>query len=110
MKRSHLPLALGLPFRPSVIAADYLSWPPLPELFPVSFPGVKTSRDEVVVDVNREQLLDRMTKYFDPKHSAQKLRAFMPTAVTDATRFDARKTRQYLIRRGFKPEFILPYT
>jgi hypothetical protein len=59
-------LELGLPFRPSAVASDYLSWPALPDLFPVSFPGVKTSRDDVVEDVDRERLIDRMTQYFDP--------------------------------------------
>ena len=32
----------------------------------------------------------------------------MPTAVTDAAGFDARKTRRYLLQRGFKPEKIVP--
>jgi hypothetical protein len=63
------PLELGLPFRPSTVAAGYLSWPLLPELFPVSFPGVKTSRDDVVVDIDLERLMDRMENYFDPNLS-----------------------------------------
>ncbi len=48
---------LGFPFSPAATAADYLSWPLLPELFPVSFPGVKTSRDEGLVDIDRERLV-----------------------------------------------------
>ena len=35
---------LGLPFAPTQVEADYLEWPLLPELSPISFPGVKTSR------------------------------------------------------------------
>jgi len=102
-------LGLGLPFRPSIVASGYLSWPLLPELFPASFPGVKTSRDEVVVDIDRERLVERMEQYFDPELSDADVRTIMPTAMTDATRFKARETRRYLVRRGFKPEKIVRY-
>lgn len=102
-------LGLGLPFRPSSVASEYLSWPLLPELFPVSFPGVKTSRDEVVVDIDRERLVDRMKQYFDPELSDADIRAIMPTAMADAARFNALKTRRYLLQRGFKPEKIVRY-
>ena len=40
-------------------------WPALPELLPVSFPGVKTSRDGFLVDVDLERLKARVTEYFD---------------------------------------------
>src|SRR5208337_2041020 len=53
------PLDLGLPFAPAEVTTAYLQWPLLPELFPVSFPGVKTSRDDVVVDIDRERLVER---------------------------------------------------
>ena len=42
-------LPLGLPFIRTAVSADWFSWPPLPDLFPVSFPGVKTSRDGFLV-------------------------------------------------------------
>lgn len=58
---SRPPLGLGLPFMPSTVSAGYLACPRLPELFPVSFPGVKTSRDEFLVDIDREALRDRLT-------------------------------------------------
>ena len=53
----HPALKLGLSFQPGAVESNYLSWPLLPELFPVSFPGVKTSRDEVVVDIDKERLI-----------------------------------------------------
>jgi predicted helicase len=103
------PLELGLPFWPSLIASGYLSWPLLPELFPISFPGVKTSRDDVVVDISLERLVDRMEKYFDPNLSNSQLSISMPSAISDATRFDAKATRRYLVARGFKPQNIVEY-
>ena len=38
-------LPLGLPFVETAVCLDWFDWPALPDLFPVSFPGVKTSRD-----------------------------------------------------------------
>jgi predicted helicase len=105
----HPAVELGLPYQPSVIASGYLLWPALPDLFPVSFPGVKTSRDDVVVDIDRERLLARMKEYFDSELSDAEIRAIMPTAMTNAAGFDARKARQYLLQRGFRPENIFRY-
>jgi len=70
---------------------------------------VQTSRDEVVVDIDRERLVDRMEQYFDPDLNDADVRAVMPTAMTDATRFDARKTRRYLVRRGFEAKEVVRY-
>jgi Type ISP C-terminal specificity domain/N-6 DNA Methylase len=103
------PLELGLPFQPGAVATGYLSWPLLPELFPVSFPGVKTSRDDAVVDVDKERLATRMEQYFDPEIGDSEVRAIAPTAMTSTRGFDAIKTRRYLLQRGFKPENIVRY-
>ena len=59
------PLELGFPFVPMKVGGSYLKWPKLPDLFPVSFPGLKTSRDDVVTDIDRAKLETRMVKYFD---------------------------------------------
>ena len=58
------PLDLGLPFAPAQVTSGYLHWPLLPDLLPVSFPGVKTSRDDVVVDIDRTRLVERMETVF----------------------------------------------
>jgi hypothetical protein len=47
---------IGLPFLPRKIGTSYLTWAKLPELFPTSFPGVKTSRDDVLVNVDKDRL------------------------------------------------------
>ena len=41
---------------PTVVSKDWFDWPALPDLFPASFPGVKTSRDPFLVDVDTDQL------------------------------------------------------
>lgn len=101
--------ALGLPFAPAAVEANYLSWPLLPELFPVSFPGVKTSRDDVVVDIDRERLVERMRQYFDPEVTHDEMRRIAPGAMERTARFRAEETRDYLRKRGFRPENVVRF-
>ncbi|MGO8816644.1 MAG: type ISP restriction/modification enzyme [Terriglobia bacterium] len=93
-------LEIGLPFAPSRVTTGYLQWPLLPEMFPVSFPGVKTSRDDLVVDIDRERLVDRMNQYFDKKKSHEEMRRISPCALTSTARFEAESVRDHLLERG----------
>jgi hypothetical protein len=103
------PLALGLPYMPWQVQADYLAWPRLPELLPVAFPGVKTSRDDVVVDIDCERLVQRIKHYFDPSISHEEMRRIMPTVMERTAQFNPEATRDYLRRRGFLPQNIIRY-
>ena len=58
-------LELGLPFKRTAISADWAEWPAMPDLLPVSFPGVKTSRDKLLVDIDLDKLKARITGYFN---------------------------------------------
>ncbi len=100
---------LGFPFMPTRVQSDYLSWPLLPEVFPVSFPGVKTSRDDMVVDIDRERLIQRMQQYFDPIISHEEMHRIAPRVMQDAARFAAKSTRDFLSKRGFLPQNIVQY-
>ena len=71
----------------------------MPELFPISFPGIKTSRDPLVVDIDRERLIDRMGIYLDIQNSDEKVAAELPIAMTDAARFSAKATRRELLEK-----------
>ena len=102
-------LALGLPFASTQSSEYYFEWALLPELFPVSFPGVKTSRDDVLVSIDRESLIKRMEKYFDANISHEEMKRIVPGVMEESKRYDARKIREYLIKRGFKPENIVRY-
>jgi hypothetical protein len=102
-------LALGLPFKPRMIGPSYLSWPLLPHLFPVSFPGVKTSRDDVVVDIDRARLMQRMEQYFDSAISHEEMRRIAPGVMQSTARFHAEAVRDHLCKRGFQPENIVRY-
>ena len=64
-------LKLGLPFKPMTVSDNWHKWPSLPELFQESFPGVKTSRDSLVVDVDLERLKLRVKKHLNTGNAAE---------------------------------------
>lgn len=100
---------LGFPFAPRANATGYLDWPLLPQLFPVSIPGVLTARDDVLVDVDREALERRMRFYFDPQVTNDDLLNTHPSFLRETRRFPARETRKQLISRGFLQDRIVRY-
>lgn len=103
------PPELGNPFMPRTTGDDYLEWPTLPELFPESYPGVKTSRDSALVDTVHERLEQRMQEYFDPDVPDQVIAERYPALMKETEKFDSHETREQLLEEGFKPENIVRY-
>ena len=95
-------LEMGLSFMPATSQVTYFTWPQLTELFPASFPGVKTSRDNFLVDVDRARLEERVRKYFDPKISHAEIRSEWPSVMEVTAIYDAENVRDYLRKRGLK--------
>lgn len=95
--------ALGHPFAERILDDQYTTWPRMPELFPISHPGVQTSRDPLLIDISRESLEARMTRYFDPNVADRTLQQEVPCAMESSARFDAHTTRAELKTRGFRP-------
>ena len=93
-------LRLGLPFKPMAVSEDWFDWPSLPDLFPVSFPGVKTSRDGFLVDVDLDRLRARVADYFDASISHEEIARRYPGVMKSTARFNARKVRDALLARG----------
>ena len=91
---------LGLPFKPAPVSEDWFDWPSLPELFPVAFPGVKTSRDGFLIDTDLDQLKDRITAYFNADLSHEEIARRYPGAMKATARFDSRAVRNALLARG----------
>ena len=102
-------VALGLSFVPLRASIGYDRWPTLPELLPVSFPGVKTSRDDVLVDIDRERLVEWMGHYFDPAVGHAAMREIAPGAMESSARFRAEAVRDQLRARGFLPDRVVRY-
>ena len=95
-------LEMGLSFMPATSQTAYFSWPQLTELFTSSFPGVKTSRDPFLVDVDRERLENRVRNYFDPKISHDEIRRSWPDVMEVTSIYDAENVRDILRKRGLK--------
>ena len=87
-------LPLGLPFVCTTLSDEWFDWPSLPDLFPVSFPGVKTSHDRFLVDIDLDRLKARVADYFDPQLSHEEIARRYPSAL------DAPRVRDRLLARG----------
>jgi hypothetical protein len=98
-------LPLGLPFVKTAVSTDWFDWPALPDLFPVSFPGVKTSRDGFLVDIDLDRLRTRVGDYFDSTLSHEEIARRYPSIMKSKARFDARAIRDALLRRGGPDNF-----
>ena len=93
-------LRLGLPFKPMAVSEHWFVWPALPDLFQVSFPGVKTSRDGFLVDVDLDRLRARVADYFDGSLTHEDIAQRYPGVMKTTAGFNARKVRDTLIARG----------
>ena len=93
-------LELGLPFKPMSVGPEWRDWPSLLDLFPVSFPGVKTSRDPFLVDTDLDRLKARVADYFNAELGHDEIARRHPAVMNTAAGFDARGVRDKLLKRG----------
>ena len=93
-------LSLGLPFAPIAVSDDWDDWPALTDVFPTSFPGVKSGRDPFVVDIDIEQLHERIENYFDSSESHDEIGRRYPLAMRNPREYSAREVRTYLLAEG----------
>ena len=93
-------LPLGLPFAGLAVSDGWQHWPSLPDLFPASFPGVKTSRDGFLVDVDLDRLQYRVADYFNADLSHDEIARRYPSVMRSTRRYDARAVRNTLLARG----------
>ena len=102
-------IEIGLPFKPRALAPSYLQWPLLPELFPASSPGINTSRDLDLVEIDFSKLHDRMSTYFDTAIGDHEVRAVAPSLMTSSGRYDSAVTRRHLLQKGLESGYFVPY-
>ncbi len=93
-------LPLGLPFVQTAVSQNWFDWPALSDLFPVSFPGVKSGRDPFVVDIDLDRLKGRIADYFNASLSHDEIERRYPTAMRNPREYDARAVRDMLLRHG----------
>ena len=102
-ERSNPILPLGLPFLPAAASEEWFAWPSLPDLFPVSFPGVQTKRDSFLIDIDLDRLRKRVTNYFDSAKSHDEIARRTPAAMKNSSGFsesNAKVVREALLKRG----------
>jgi type I restriction-modification system DNA methylase subunit len=102
-------IKLRLPLIPVDFSAGYLEHPLLTEIFSATFPGVQTKVDELVTDIDKDQLLTRMKQYFDANISHDEMGGICIGAIQRSAAFDAKAIREYLLKRGFLPEYLVRY-
>ncbi len=93
-------VGLGLPFAPTTTSEGWFQWPELPDLFPQSFPGIKTSRDAFLVDIDRDRLEARIADYFDEGIPDEEILRRHPSVMKTAGRFNGPGIRRALLARG----------
>ena len=93
-------LSLGLPLAPTTVNPEWFYWPALTDLFSTSFPGVKTSRDAFLVDVDLDRLRARVADYFDPDVSHAEIARRYPVSMRNTSGLTASVVRDALLTRG----------
>ena len=96
----HPSLPLGLPFARMAVSKGWHDWPSLPDLFPTSFPGVVTSRDPFLVDIDLDALKTQVSDYFNRNLSHDEIARRYPAVMRTTARFDALSVRDSLLARG----------
>ena len=96
----HPRLDTGLPSKPMAVNERWTEWPAMPELFPVSFSGIKTARDGFLTDIDLDRLKTRIADYFDPTLSHEEIARRHPGAIQPAPRFTPHSVRDTLLARG----------
>ena len=101
-------LPLGLPFAQTAVSEDWFDWPTLPDLFPVSFPGVKTSRNGFLIDIDLDPLKARIADYFNAELRHEEITRRHPAIMKDQV---LKKWLSYresdVLGRALTPEEVL---
>jgi hypothetical protein len=102
-------VGISLPFVPGSASGEYLSWPLVAELFRSSYSGLTSKRDDLVVDVSRKALDERMQHYFSTAVSDDEMTRICPRAMMSTDEFNAVATRRFLANRGYLRDNITRY-
>ena len=93
-------LPLGLPFAEVAVNRSWSEWPSLLDLFPTFFPGVKTSRDSFLTDVDLDRLEKRVADYFNRDMTHEEIARLYPSVMNSAARYNPRTVRDSLLKRN----------
>jgi hypothetical protein len=84
--------------KPTDITSDYLSWPKITQLSLRSpFAGIAEDRRKALISIEREPLVERMRKYFNPKVDWAALQELGTGLTRNVPRFNAQTARKILL-------------
>ncbi|HUU31133.1 MAG TPA: type ISP restriction/modification enzyme, partial [Phycisphaerae bacterium] len=95
-------------FHPENVSAAFSAWPQLDKLcdFAPTL-GILDNRQEAMISIDKDRLLERAAKYLDPKATWEELETVIPELVRDYARFNARQARAKIIgAEPFRPENV----
>jgi len=78
----------------------YWDWPSTNELFPVSFSGINTNRDEALVHFASETLEAQMLDYYSATKSDANLSREYPALMRPAARYEPNEVRRRLLKES----------
>ena len=93
-------LSLGLPYVDMAVNGMWQDWPSLAELFPMTFPGINTSRDSFLIDVDLDRLKTRVNDYFSPDLDHEEITRRYPSVMNVTRIYNPRAVRDALLARG----------
>ena len=99
-------------FQPDNVADQYMAWPRVVDLcaLPPSN-GLMEKRGGALIDIDREELTERMNVYFDKRYDWQQYCAIGRALTAKQARFDPKKARQKaLAAESFSNDRIVRYT
>ena len=98
-------------FRPGAENPYYEEWPILSELSRGSpFVGLEECRGGALIDIDRADLEERMKAYYDSKIELNQLRTIIPRLTQDSSRFNAKKTREKILKNEeFMNSRVMPF-
>lgn len=108
-ERLEAEVGLGLTFHPTHSGHGYTEWPQLPLLFPTYFPGVKTSRDEFLVSIDKASLEARIADYFDPTLPDSEIRHRYSEIIPESAKYSAEEWRARLRESEVRNGSIVHY-
>lgn len=99
----------GFPMVPSASIEAYYQWPRLVELLPISYPGVQSKQDGLVVDIDKTRLCNRIVDYFNVAISNAEMAVRHPGSMDGSHSCKPISTRTFLTKRGILQEYFVPY-
>ena len=88
------------------LAVEYENWRKLTDIFALKGPGMTTARDHVVIDFDKEPLLERVTYFRDSNDSPKDVCSYLE--IPEKKGWDAARARRLVQKEGNLANFIFP--